>query len=216
MKRYIIKLAFIAISFTCAIANAALVTWDYRGQITFVNGNPQYNVNDLFRVLVTFDTNAVETGSNSRRHSYDPSLVSYDYEIGANGWQHIDYSPTFGGLIYLRDDQANPDNNFVGPLVDGITFSLSDANFSGGLDLIVRTFDLNAINGVSLPSVPFALNNLSANAFQAKDTDGNLLISGTINSITAVPEPSSIASLAIGLMALCAIARRKALFGKAK
>lgn len=120
MKKNIIRLALIAISFTCAIANAALVTWDYRGQLTAVSGYPQYNVNDLFQVLVTFDTNAAEVGSNARRHSYDPTLLSYDYQIGVNGWQHLDYSVTLGGLIYLRDDQGNPDTNFVGPLVDGI------------------------------------------------------------------------------------------------
>lgn len=215
MKKNIIRLVFIAISFTCAIANAALVTWDYRGQLTAVSGYPQYNVNDLFQVLVTFDTSAVEVGSNALRHSYDPTLLSYDYQIGANGWQHLDYSVTLGGLIYLRDDQGNPDTNFVGPLVDGISFSLNDASFTGGLALIVRTFDLNAVNGATLPSVPFALNNLEANSFQGFDAIGNSF-QGTINSITAVPEPSSIASLAIGLMALCAIARRKALFGKVK
>lgn len=215
MKKNIIRLVFIAISLTCSVANAALVTWDYRGQLTAVSDYPQYNVNDLFQVLVTFDTSAVEVGSNALRHSYDPTLLSYDYQIGSNGWQHLDYSVTLGGLIYLRDDQGNPDTNFVGPLVDGISFSLNDASFTGGLALIVRTFDLNAVNGAPLPSVPFALNNLQANSFQGFDANGNSF-QGTINSITAVPEPSSIASLAIGLMALCAIARRKALFGKAK
>lgn len=173
-----------------------------------MTGYGQYRVNDPFQVLVSFDINAVEIGVNPLQHVFDSTSLSFDYVIGSNALEYITYSPVFSGLILLRDDQPNPATGLTGPLIDSISFFLSDAFFTNGLVLVVRSFDLNSIKGASLPIDPFPLAKLDAALIQGADNDGNFFL-GTITSVNKVPEPSGLSSIVIGLLALAAIVASK-------
>ena len=186
--------------------SAAPVVWNFQGHINEVAGYTEYQAGDAFQVKLNFDTSAAEVGNHPRRHELDPSSLVMNYKIGKNAWQNISYSASNGGLFYVRDNHPNPNGN--PGLVDGLTFSLNNDTFPGGMTLILRWHDLSVINGAQVPSLPPALFNLEANSFQASDANMNSFV-GSIDSISAVPEPSSVLSLGLGLVALSAFARRK-------
>lgn len=190
-----------------ANANAAPVTWNFQGQLNSVDGYTEYSVGDKFEVRLNFDTSAPIVYNKPKRYELDPSSLSMNFKIGNTDWQQITYSANDGGLFFLRDNHVNPDPNTPG-LVDGLTFSLNNAKYTGGISLIMRWNDLSVINGTQAPGVPPALVNMETNSFQGGDTDGNFF-TGKFESVTAVPEPETYAMLGLGLFGVAAMARRR-------
>lgn len=190
-----------------ASASAAPVTWNFQGHLTGVDGYTEYQAGDTFEVRLNFDTSAAIVNSTPRRYELDPSSLSMNFRIGNTGWQQMTYSANDGGLFFLRDNHPNPDQSRPG-LVDGLTFSLNNSKYAGGVALIMRWNDLNVINGANLPAVPPALLNMETNSFQGGDADTRGFV-GSIDSVSAVPEPETYAMLGLGLFGLAAMARRK-------
>lgn len=199
MKNFIAAACAVSLLSLASAANASLVTWEFKGHITAAGASTAYQAGDSFNAWVTFDTAAAELVTpNVSRHSLDISSLKISYQIGTTAWQNFDSSA--GGLIYVRDNQANPVAG-ASNLVDGLTFQL------GSAALILRWNDLSTLDYSqhSLPSTPPALTNLAANSFQ----DNNGTFNGAIDSVTAVPEPSSYALLLAGLGVVGAVARRR-------
>ncbi len=190
------------------IAQAAPVVWNFQGHFTDVSGYTDFSTGDQFQVQLSFDSAAAQIRNDPRRHELDPSSISMKYKFGSNPVAQLSYSANDGGLFFLRDNQVIPGNSNPNSSIDGLTFSLNRPNGTGDMTLIMRWFDTSVINGAQVPLLPPALTNMEANSFQGGD--GNLAaFSGTIDHVSAVPEPETYAMLGAGLLGLAALARRK-------
>ena len=206
-------LAALAVMLSPMVANADLITWDFNGQITVADGSSSSSIGDDFRILVSFDTNALleraQTGGRfgaGTRYEYDASGVSFLVSLEDQADQLI--TPVSGGfnLLWLRDNSEDR-SCCEFPQVDGLTFALLDAN-GYGVSIILRGSILDIFNGGQLPTDPDPrLVDLEIAVFQWSVEDG--LTTGNITSISRVPEPGTLALLGIGLLGMGAARRRK-------
>lgn len=199
-------LTLIAVLLSPMVANADLISWEFTGQISVASGSSSSSVGDLFRVVVGFDTDATlvqaQTGGifgAGTRYEYDGSGVSFHVSLQGQADQSI--TPFGEGLdfIWLRDNSADRACCEFDE-VDGLTFALLDAN-AFGVSIILRGSILDIFSGGELPTNPDPrLLDLEIAAFQWTVEDG--LTIGEISSITRVPEPGTLALLAIGLLGM--------------
>ena len=122
------------------------------------------------------------------------------------------------GAFIVRDNYPGP-VSLANPLVDGLTFTLNaDApdptSDSVNLQLIFRGTNASLLDipATGIPAMPPpGLTSLETATFQVSLTDylGNgAFISGNVLAVTAVPEPDTVALMALGLAGL-ALLRRK-------
>ena len=204
-------LALLAVLLSPMAANAGLITWEFNGEITEVNGSSSSSLGDIFRVVVDFDANAVleraQTGGrfgDGTRYEYDGSAMSF--LVSLEGQADQSFSPIAGGLnlLWLRDNSADR-SCCEAPEVDGLTFALLDAD-AFGVSVILRGSILDIFNNGDLPTYPDPrLVDLEIAAFQWATADGSTI--GRISSIRRIPEPGTLALLGIGLLGM-GLARR--------
>jgi len=205
-------LALLAIMLSPMAANAIPITWEFTGQIDEVSGSPGVAIDDMFRVLVSFDTDAelllAQTGVRfepGTRYEYDASAVSMLVSLPGHADQLI--TPFGDGidLLWLRDNSGDRSVDEF-PEVDGLTFALNDIN-SIGASIILRGSILDIFNNGDLPTDPDPrLVDLEIARFQWFTNEGSAF--GEVASISRVAEPGTLALLGIGLFGM-GLARSK-------
>lgn len=221
-----------ALGFMAAAAQAEMVSWRISGTVTEASGSEVDGVigaGDSFSMVLRFDTAAAITnpvacgdGGIGRRCNHGGAAVFFS-DISINGHVIASFSsnPPQNGNIIVRNNIANPDPAVV---VDGITFAGQDdyednGNFrSTAMSLIFRgPENLNVITDArSAPALPpVGLLGLGTRVWQVCDFDQSVgdcdrvLVLGLVESVVAVPEPSTYALMALGLAAAAGVARRR-------
>ncbi len=216
-----IAAAVVAIAFPL-VAGAMPVLWQFSGHIDAVSGTVGAPIaaGDAFTIDVGFDTSANFLGQNGGRYRYNPASITFSIMIGGLGPFTSGFNPAAGGSLFVRNDAVPPDAS-APPLVDGLTFGLSDFNDAGGmsvLNVIMRSGDLGIFSSGALPGSPDA--RLLAgylHAFQFCSSSANdpgscdiAQVDGTLEGVRLLPEPASLALLGTGFAALAVSRRRRA------
>lgn len=206
-------LAVLTILLSPMVASADPITWEFTGAINEIDGSPGVSIDDMFRVLVSFDTDAAlvraQTGGRfdpGTRYEYDASGVSMLVSLPGQADQL--FTPLGEGLdlLWLRDNSGDRSCCEFAE-VDGLTFGLLDAD-GRGLSIILRGSILDIFNNGDLPTDPDPrLLDLEIAVFQLSLADGYAI--GDISSIRRVPEPGTVVLLAIGLVGMRLARRRR-------
>ncbi|XHS77008.1 PEP-CTERM sorting domain-containing protein [Burkholderiaceae bacterium UC74_6] len=216
------KLYLFALGLCCsALAHAGTVTWNLGGKIDDATGFDEVAVGDQVNVFVSFNTLA---GLNLNPGRSDIPNGKYQYfgnsltmDIWVNGVERgfFTFDPNYGGSMILRNNAPFPVQ-----AVDGITFSLNEADDGGAtlsLAAILRGTLLNVFSSGSLPSTPPAgLLSEETHIFQVCRTSANAQpgqcdlgqVDVTLDSINAVPEPTSLALSVLALSLAWGVRRR--------
>lgn len=209
-----------------AVASEAM--WRVQGSIDVVEGAAVpggVNVGDAFSVVLHFDTDAPVTNPSVCgdggvgtlcRHNGDPAMYYSDIQLGSL------FVPSFSGSAgdqstIVRNNAPDP---AFGDTVDGYTFGVrrfNDASENTNAQVLLRgPEDLDVVtDGRILPAVPPAgLMSLRSRVFEVCDSQVDFdcyhfYLSGTINSIVAVPEPETLALMFAGLGVVAFSARRQ-------
>ncbi len=205
-------LALIAVLLSPIMAQADLVTWEFSGLIEDTD-RAGVVIGDAFSVQVIFDTEAAllttQTGGRfdpGARYEYDPSAMSF--VVNLPGLIHEVFTPGGGfDLLWLRDNSGDRAAGGEPAQVDGLTFQLEGADFLVQAG-IFRGSILDIFDGPGLPSTPDSrLVDLEISNFFISTSDG--AAAGRILSVRAIPEPGTLALLALGLAAMRLARRRR-------
>jgi hypothetical protein len=219
-----------ALTLASCLAQAAPVTFNFESTIT-LNApgsgggfDPARALGNPLSISVTFDSAAPLIQTRNDGHGnptvFDLNPSSISFSISGGGvTEGMAFSASGGGLLRVRDSAWNPDcgsgNLFTDfcEIVDGLTLQIFSADGLTQWSLILRGTTLDLITGAAAPTfqddrwdnqqiAQFTICQTSANANVACDL-------GELDaSITAVPEPSTLALAGLALIA--AAVRRRA------
>lgn len=150
------------------LAAAEVVTWELKGEIDGMSGDgrpffPEAVVGDQYRLLVTFDTNAVLLSTNSGgffapgvRYRYDPSSLRMRLFVNGSGPVDFDYEPsTIPGFIDILDNTSFP--TLGSEPWDGISFNLLFHYPDGStvqFGAFLRGSNTDIFDGPGIPKTP--------------------------------------------------------------
>ena len=196
-------------------ALASQITFHFTGTVTQTNFDPS----DPFGGSIGFGT--AITGS----YTFDSATPDSDPSVSSASYQHA--GPPYGLSINIGGNLFSTNDFLAVNVLNGAGIDQygvlacnggSAACFSGDLTVSMLMQDATgtALASAALPVAPppvaaFPSRTLSLyrNYFDDAGTFYQIQIDGTLDSLTAVPEPSTTTSLLLGC-ALFAIARRKA------
>jgi len=228
-------------------ASAIPVLWNITGILIGVDDvpaspfPPEIAVGKPFSVLLGFDTAAPLTAGSGDpsnpactpptkqnpcpapsgggfQYRYNPSSITMVVNFGSLGPFSFDMAgPGKSGNFIVRDNYPGP-GSLANPLVDGLTFGLTDASDPMSdivsLQVLFRGTNTNVLD-IPLTGIPATpppgLTSLEAAVFQVTldGPNGTRFLGGDIRSVTAVPEPATLAMMSLGLAGLAVMRRRR-------
>jgi len=209
MRIRMLLLAAVAAFGVSSAAQAALVTWNYDGQVTSASGGA-YTVGNALSFSVTLDTAAVGTpvaASLGTQMDYSSAVQSITF--GSNTFSLLGGA---AGLAYIQNNRSTnvPATTDAGFFMLG----LDSGDLSQSISfLFSTTSNLAAINSLTIPTLPldpsffttsnatFYVQNYSTGGFEQYDAH--------LNAISAVPEPSTWAMMILGFAAVGFVAYRR-------
>ncbi len=219
-----------ALSLFACLAQAVPVTFNFSSTVTLGNPfgggvvDPAFAVGTTLDISVTFDsaaafvTTRLDSDGNPTVFDFDPGSISMTISGGGVTRTNA-FEPGGSGLIRIRDSAQNPDCGSGNPftslctLVDGISFLLISPDALTSWSLILRGTTLDLITGAVLPTSQDSrwdnqeiavLSICSVATADAPTCDAGELSA----TVSAVPEPSTLALAALGVVA--AVRRRRA------
>ena len=223
------KIRYAPLAVACALmmaasAQAAAVTYSFGGTIDDVNSSPSFAIGDTFTGSFTYETTTADSnpdpGSGDYRaglsisvlingNSFSSSTAGSDCPA-CGGIEVLERNPTRGfvDVIYVQTQNVGGGalSPVVGPNVDGFAPNLIELGFIGpstlyANDALPSSLDLSSFTEARI-NIGFRGENFSQRA------NGPITYL-TLASTAPVPEASTSAMLALGLVALAFVRRRK-------
>jgi hypothetical protein len=214
-------------------ARAVPVTWEAQGVVeysdldaeffaTFMPGLTGTQAGDELRLRISFDTEAAfirhtTFPAGGQSFSYDGSSLVMALEVLGRGTHVFTIDDTVppgavSSFVAVIDDWVR---GIGEPAVDGLLFSHAYLTPEGDIDFTVLAHffgtDTTLIDGPGLPTAPDprlpAGVEREISIVDPVGVSGSLL--GIFSSLVRLPEPGTLGSLSVGLLALGALQRRR-------
>jgi hypothetical protein len=216
MKNHIVSILATGLLAGPISANAVPITFGFHGSITSVGSNVSsaFAVDQRVSGFYTFESDTVGQ-SFAPGGVIDPTITYYPSALSAFEVTLGAYRVRLGSgeqRIFVMDNDAGVRDRYIVEM-----FAPNSAQVNGlpayGLFLQFQDNSATAFDNGALPLSPIDLSRFSFSDgvldFVSGGTDLQNRVQFRVNSITSVPEPSSLSLLGLGVLAIWVRARRK-------